>query len=468
MIIGRIDSVLSSGANKQRFSPLSYRTYRFVEIKIETKDSPLIIDDISSVAVAYPFKMNAKLETTILEMDKMMDIGWRTAKLCAMDTYMDCPYWEQLQYIGDTRIQALVSLYNSGDDRLVKHALNLIDYSRQPNGITLSRYPTINSQIITPFSLWYIGMLNDYMMYGQDSDFIKGKLSGTRQILEYFEQFQASDGSLKNLPSWAFTDWVNEWERGMPPIGKDGSSSILDLQLLMAYQNADGLEKELGIKAFSDSYNMKIRQLSKTIKSKYWDETRHLFADNSNKDSFSQHTNALAILTGLVSDGKATAIAKQMVNEKELTQASIYFRYYVHQALVKAGLGSDYLKWLDIWRNHMNAGLTTWAEDTNTDTTRSDCHAWGSSPNIEFFRTILGIDSASPNFKTVKIEPHLGDIKTISGEIPHPNGKISVSYDLEENQKAVIILPSGISGNFIWEGKSHVLISGENIIAINL
>lgn len=468
MIIGRIDSILSSGANNQQFTPLTYRTFRYVEIKIETKDASLIIDDISSVAVAYPFKMHAKLETSILEMGKMIDIGWRTAKLCAMDTYMDCPYWEQLQYIGDTRIQAMVSLYNSGDDRLVKHALNLIDYSRQPNGITLSRYPTINAQIITPFSLWYIGMLNDYMMYGQDRDFIKGKLSGTRQILEYFEQFQTSDGSLKSLPSWAFTDWVNEWERGMPPIGKDGSSALLDLQLLMAYQHADGLEKELGLTTFSDSYNIKIRQLSKTIKAKYWDEKRQLFADTSNKNSFSQHTNALAILTGLVNDGKAIAIAKQIIGEKQLTQASIYFRYYVHQALVKAGLGNDYLKWLDIWRNHMNAGLTTWAEDTNTDTTRSDCHAWGSSPNIEFFRTILGIDSASPNFKTVKIEPHLGDIKTISGEIPHPDGKLSVSYDLEKSQKAVINLPSGISGSFIWKGKSHALTSGENIIEINL
>lgn len=64
----------------------------------------------------------------------------------------------------------------------------------------------------------------------------------------------------------------------------------------------------------------------------------------------------------------------------------------------------------------------------SVNTSRSDCHAWGASPNIEFFRTILGINSDGPGFSKVKITPHLGSIDTIGGEIPHPNGKISVYY----------------------------------------
>ncbi len=465
-ILGRKDSIISNGASFQEFVPLSYRTFRYVQLDIATQKEALVVNDIFSTAVGYPFQMNAILETSIPEIDKMMDIGWRTAKLCAMDTYMDCPYWEQLQYIGDTRIQAMVSLYNSGDDRLVKHALDLMNFSRQPEGITLSRYPTQNAQIITPFSLWYIGMLNDYMMYGNDRDFIKNKLPGARQVLNYFEGFQEADGSLKNLPSWTFSDWVSDWQRGMPPLGKDGSSALLDIQLLTGYQNAKGLESELGMEAFAINYQSKIEQLSKTIVAKYWDESKQLFADNSNKDTFSQHTNALAILTGLVADSKATEMGNQILRNPDLTPASIYFKYYIHQALVKAGLGNEYLNWLDVWRDHIAAGLTTWAEDTDANTTRSDCHAWGSSPNIEFFRTILGIDSASPNFKTVKIEPHLGDIKNIGGEMPHPEGKIAVNYKLSKKLNATINLPSGITGNFIWKDKTYPLTSGENILKL--
>jgi hypothetical protein len=57
---------------------------------------------------------------------------------------MDCPYYEQLQYIGDSRIQALVSLYNSGDDRLVRNAITQMDHSRMAEGITLSRHPSFS------------------------------------------------------------------------------------------------------------------------------------------------------------------------------------------------------------------------------------------------------------------------------------------------------------------------------------
>ena len=50
-------------------------------------------------------------------MKQIWETGWRTARLCAHETYFDCPYYEQLQYVGDTRIQALISLYVDGDDR---------------------------------------------------------------------------------------------------------------------------------------------------------------------------------------------------------------------------------------------------------------------------------------------------------------------------------------------------------------
>lgn len=462
-ILGRQDSIFTDGSGAQTFSPLSYRTYRFVEMSITTAGDPLVIDDISAVAVAYPFRQKAILETPLATMDTIMDIGWRTARMCAMDTYMDCPYWEQLQYIGDTRIQALVSLYNSGDDRLVKHALDLMDFSRHPEGITLSRYPTNIKQIIAPFSLWYIGMLRDYMWYGADGAFVRDKLFGTRQVLAYFEKFQDEDGSLKNLPNWSFTDWVNGWPRGIAPIDQEGYSAVLDLQLLLAYRNARQLEAELGMTAFAERYDSKIDQLSTTIRKKYWDESRGLFADTKKHDVYSQHANALAILAGLVPAAEQGELGRRMLAGEDLAPASIYFKYYLHQALTKAGMGNDYLSWLDVWRTNIALGLTTWGESPNVAATRSDCHAWGSSPNIEFFRIVLGIDSASPHFRTVKIEPHLGDIRSISGEMPHPEGMISVSYNLDVG-KAEVTLPAGITGQFVWQGRILPLLGGTNIV----
>ena len=424
-----------------------------------------MINDIYGTFTGYPFKLNASLTTDKDELKQIFEIGWRTARLCAYETYMDCPYYELLQYIGDTRIQALVSLYNSGDDRLVKNFLNQIDYSRQPEGITMSRYPSSQPQYITPFSLWYIGAVHDYMMYGSDIEFVKSKLGGVRQILQYFEQFQQEDGRVKDLPWWNFTDWVNvqRWPLGVRKGGSDDCSALIDLQLLLAYETASSLEQEVGLRELSNIYSKKAEQLRHTIREKYWDATKQLFADDSDKELYSQHTNALAILTDVTTKDEAAAIGAQLQADSTLAPASIYFKYYLHQALTKAGYGDQYIEWLGIWKENIKQGLTTWAEDSGVEKARSDCHAWGASPNIEFFRVILGIDSDAPGFSKVKIEPHLGDIKQIGGEMPHPNGIIKVHYTTSKDKlRTVVKLPANTTGRLIWRGKEVTLNEGEN------
>ena len=463
---GRADSLVSDGKNEQTFTSLTFRTYRYVQLKIVTQNEPLVIKDFYGTFTGYPFELKASTSSNNEEINKILNIGWRTARLCATETYMDCPYYEQLQYIGDGRIQALISLYNTGDDRLVKNAINLADFSRQPEGITLSRHPSYTPQYIPTFSFWYIGMLNDYSRYGADTEFVKSKISGTRQILEYFKNYQQADGSLKNVPQWMFTDWVDnnkEWKAGVGPMSANGTSAMLDLQLLWAYELAADLETKFGMPVIASGYQKLIGQLKKTIVEKYWDKEKKLFADREEKDVFSQHTNSLAILTGIVAEAEMPALAKQLLNNLNLAPASIYFKYYLHQALIKAGLGNDYLKWLDKWRENIRMGLTTWAETSDLATTRSDCHAWGASPNIEFYRTLLGIDSDGPGFSKVKIEPHLGEITNISGAIPHPRGKISVNYTLQNNKwKIDIELPKTLTGTLVWKGKNMALKGGVN------
>ncbi|MEJ0033876.1 MAG: hypothetical protein WDO15_27670 [Bacteroidota bacterium] len=108
----------------------------------------------------YPFQVVSSFSTDKPNLQKNLEIGWRTARLCAGETYMDCPYYEQLQYFGDTRIQCLVTMFNSKDDRLVRNAILQGDQSRFAEGVTMSRYPTAQVQIIPPFSLWWIGMVH--------------------------------------------------------------------------------------------------------------------------------------------------------------------------------------------------------------------------------------------------------------------------------------------------------------------
>ena len=177
-----------------------------------------------------------------------------------------------------------------------------------------------------------------------------------------------------------------------------------------------------------------------------------------------QHANALAILTGVISGKEATALGGKILHEKTLVEATIYFKYYVNWALLKAGLGNNYLNQLQIWKDNLNQGLSTWGEVSDIPNTRSDCHAWGASPNIEFFRIVLGIDTDAPGFAAIKIQPHLGNLKSIGGEMPHPKGKIKTTYNYENGKWNIAIeIPQKTAGKLVWEDKSYALKSGKNL-----
>ncbi len=464
-LVGRMDSIISGGGNHQEFTTLYFRTFRYLQIRVTTEDEPLQLEDIFGRFTGYPFTNNTKFDAGDSILNKMLDIGWRTARLCATETYNDCPYYEQLQYIGDGRIQALVSLYNSGDDRLVRNAINLMDHSRLSNGLTESRHPSFSPQFIPTFSLWYIGMLHDYWMYGKDSVFLKDKLAGARMVLDFFRGYQQADGSLKGVPHWMFTDWVSakDWHEGIGPAGGDGFSAMIDLQLLWAYELAAEMEKKSGMPSYGIQYEKAAVLLKQTIRKKYWDAGKQLFADRTAKDVFSQHSNALAILTGITTPAETKTIARKLLTDSSLAPASIYFKFYTNLALVKAGLGNEYLDWLGAWKENIDLGLTTWAEMADIRHSRSDCHAWGSSPNIEFFRILLGIDSDAPGFTKVKIEPHPGKLRHLKGEMPHPQGVIRAEYTSSGNTwTARIELPGKLSGRFVWKGKSLPLHAGVN------
>jgi hypothetical protein len=337
-----------------------------------------------------------------------------------------------------------------------------------PEGITMSRYPTAHSQQIPTFSLIWISMLHDYWMYRGDINFIRKQLTVARMVLQFFRQYQQKDGSLKNVPYWNFTDWVNDkgWNAGMAPFSKDGTSAALDLQLLMAYEASALLEKQTGMQSFAEAYTKHIAQLKQSIKANYWSVPKQLFADTKEKETYSQHCNSLAILTETVNGKEAATLAQKMISDTGISKASVYFRYYLHRALNKAGLGNMYTGMLGKWKENLAMGMTTWAETDDINLSRSDCHAWGSSPNIELFRIVLGIDSDAPGFSKVRIEPHPGQLKYIAGYMPHPptGGKITVDYKQTSAGKwnFSIQLPTTVSGVFIWKGKSYKLHDGKN------
>lgn len=463
---GYEDQIVADGGDNRSYTSLWWRTWRYVDVRIKTAGEALVLNDVYATFSAYPFERESLFVAEgHNDLSRMLDIGWRTARLCANETYMDCPYYEQLQYFGDTRIQAMITMYNTQDTCMVKHAIEQGRRSMTAEGITMSRYPSNSPQFISSYSLCWIGMGYDYWMYRGDEGYVKSLLPAFRSILSWYEQWLKPDYSLDYVPYWFFADWAAGFPNGEPIREEHGNSAFQDLRYIMALDEAASMELELGLPAVALHYREIADKVRRTIRTKYWDETRRMFADTQDHRSFSQHVNAFAVLAGVVKDEEAKELFKCILSDKSLIQATIYFRYYIHQAMDKAGLGGLLLDNLSVWYDQMALGLTTWAE--TPEPSRSDCHAWGASLNVEFFRMILGIRSGAPGFKEIIIRPSPGELKSVSGSVPHPMGMISVSYNIGKKMEAMISLPEETTGVFIWKGKEYLLKSGMQIIDIN-
>jgi alpha-L-rhamnosidase len=462
---GIVDSFLPDGGEHRTFEPLWWRTWRYLDLDIQTADDPLQLESLTANFTAYPFEERAKFQSGDGDLDKIWEISWRTARLDAHETYMDTPYYEQLQYIGDTRVQALISYSVAGDDRLARQALAAFDASRIPEGVTRSRYPSSLPQTIPTFSLIYIGMLRDFWMYRPDSAPVRAGLMGERSVLNWFAQYEQPDGLLRELPWWSFVDWVSTGE--IPTYDAKHESCTTTLEYLGALSDAADLEENLGDGVMAARYKERAAHVREGIFAKCWNPARGLVADNPEQKNFSQQTNILAVLYDVTPKESQRKTLRELLAIEPGTapggvlSASYYFRFYLARALEHAGMAGDYLDSLGPWRKLLPLHFSTWPEIPGN--TRSDSHAWTAHPIYDLLTLVAGIEPAAPGFAQVQIAPHLGTLMSLTASYPHPQGMIEVEYHrVGKGLRATVTLPGKLTGNFVYNGKVTALKAGVN------
>lgn len=470
-IVGLMDEFLPDGSPSRRFMPLSWRTWRFLQLDVQTTDQPLRVERLQTFFTAFPFVERAYFDSDDPFLKPIWEIGWRTARLDAHDTYMDTPYWERLQYVGDTRLQALISYTVAGDDRLGRQAIQAFNDSRIPDGLTQSRYPSSLVQIIPTFSLLWIGMVHDFWMYRGDRDFVCSQVPGTRTVLNWYLRRQRADGLLQRMPWWPFVDWGKDFHSGMPLQDDDGGSALISLQFIEALRYAAELEGLCGEPDNAKAYRDAADSASEAVRELCWDAQNGLLADTPARQHYSQHTNILGVWLDVIPSRQQKDVLTRILSVSDpgfttnqqpppMTLATYYFRFYLARALEHAGMGDQYLQLLGPWREMVSLGLTTWAE--SPEPTRSDSHAWSAHPNYDLLTLVAGIRPKTPGFESVTIEPHLGVLKHVQASLPIPKGDVKVEFTRVSSEvEAHVILPPGVSGELVWKGRKSTLHEGE-------
>jgi len=459
------DEFLPDGGDARAFTTLWWEAGRYLEITVATADEPLTLREFTLTETGYPLRAESDFTASDPRLAEVIPIGIRALQMCAHETYMDCPYYEQLMYIGDTRLEVLTTYTLTHDDRLPRKALTAFDHSRLLTGYTQARYPARIAQVIAPFSLWWVCMVHDYWRWRDDAEFVRGMMPGVRGVSEYFRTLITADGLLGVPNGWNFVDWVERWDFGVPPHAKTEPNSIVNLQLILALQYKAELEEFFGEFQLAERDRTTAARMMTAVLEHCWNDERGLLSDDPAKQFYSEHAQCLAILSGLLPADKRTRLADGLLTAPDLERATIYFTHYLFEALYALGRGDQILPRLDLWFGLKAQGLMATFE--SPEPCRSDCHAWGAHPLYHYHASLLGIRPAAPGFRAVRIAPQLGTLTRAESTLPHPAGQIITRVKRAGvGVQAEVTLPADVSGTFVWEGQTVALKAGENQVEI--
>lgn len=419
---GYSDELLFSG-NAWRYDSFWYRTGRFVELNFNL-ESDLEISDFSVDFFSYDFKLQADFKAPgNPDLENIWNVSWHTARCCAHEHYEDCPYYEQLQYAGDSRVQALISYAATGDGTLGRQALRHFDWSRLPDGLTQSRYPNVFTQVIPEFSLIWVLMIADYYRYFGDRTVIAEHMKGMRNVLDFFEEHRGSEGLVTKVDGWNFSDWAKDWPAGKSDRDSGEPETILNLFYAEACRSAWYMCNELDLPDTAQSFADRRLKTLDAVNALCFDHSRGLYRDVPSRDWFSCHANALAILADAVPAELLVERGMRLADNVSLNQPTLYFNFYILEALKKCRIADAFMRKLEPWKQMLDLGFTTFPECPSLDT-RSECHAWSASPVYEFITGLLGISPALPGFEKVNMAPLLIKGLDLEGKVPVGRGRI--------------------------------------------
>jgi hypothetical protein len=308
---------------------------------------------------------------------------------------------------------------------------------------------------------WFLGIY-DYYRYTGDSGFVRLIYPRMVSLMNWIQSRRNKDGFLEGQPGdWLFIDWAEG-------LSKKGELSFEQLLYVHSLETMALCADLAGDPAGLDKYRGEAASLRKHLFTDFWDPGRQAFVHSNNTKTITRYTNMFAIFFNYLDSTQKQAVKQNvLLNDSIQKITTPYMQFYELEALCAMGEQKHVLKTIkDYWGGMLANGATSFWEkyDPAEKGTqhyamygrpfgRSLCHAWGSSPLYLLGKYYLGVRPLTAGYATYEIEPHLGGLQWMEGEVPTPHGKIKVSC----TRKQIRIHTVGGRGTLHVKNKTIIL-----------
>ncbi|HAS81843.1 MAG TPA: hypothetical protein DCS43_04010 [Verrucomicrobia bacterium] len=384
----------------------------------------------------YPVTRCGGVTTGVPLHRQLFEVGCRTLQLCMHEHYEDTPWREQALYANDARTQALCGYYAFGEAAMPAASFTLLGHGQRDDGFLYLTAPA--KQVLTIPSFTFVWMLavRDHYLYTGDASLVRTFLPQIGTMLERFLG-ECKDGLLplrQDKPIWNFYDWSagmsgykpEEFDRGLD------ADAPLNCFLILALEATLQMLDWVGERQRED-FATAVTSLRNAVAARFWVPTEDAFRTHALAGSFTQLTQALAILAGVGDADMRERVLNRMGRpDSGLAAPGLSQSFYTFEALMqrKALYGAPVLAGIEAtWGKMLEAGATTFWETSigasDFHNAGSLCHGWSAVPVYVLHHDVLGVRPLTPGFRSFVVEP-MNMPHDLAGRVPFPGGEIQV------------------------------------------
>ncbi len=368
----------------QGVEPFALRGGRLLLFQLVGPTSPDLKVRFHARVAEYPLEVSRPLTTSDPLLNNIITFCEDTLRACLLDGFVDNPWRESAQWIGDVISDGLIMAAMSDDTRPLRRLLELAAQGAYPDGVLPSVLPSeAHAYCVVDFNFQWVELLNFYWKTSRDDSFVSDMWPTLVKMLDRFCRDINTDGLLISQPGRRlFIDWS--------PASKNEPNAAYSLHFSLALQQAVELATGKGADAEANRWSEQAAALRSASRAAFYTQGR--WYDDLDRTTFSQLTASLALLTGTTNSDEEAKLLETIAarsldlnddhDPNKMVLASPYMHHRVFEALRQGGKPETVVEIIRRrWGRWVEEGYPTAWENWNVDfPDGSQCHGFSAHP----------------------------------------------------------------------------------------
>lgn len=412
---------------KQHFEFLHWMNAQQVEITIRNPTRrPLRIRKLGYRVTGYPADHVAEFRTGDAALDDLCVRAMHTLRVCARDSWMDCPDRERAMW-GDLVAEMAAAAYvDRAYNPLARKCYEVWMDWQWDNGVLCAPVPGSYRTELPCQQLYLFAGLQQYRDLTGDAELLRRAYPHWLRYYAHLERCMDRDGLLN----------IDRWEAGVPTwLWLDGGAkeprgrnALLNAIFALALRTMIDAARLAGCTRDVPRWRRQYARLQRAFERVYWDRTRRVYlatdVPGEQVATEDERVYILAYLAGLI-PRERHALVERIIADPARWEAGTFVEFYACHALGRLGRQDALVQRL---RTRFSAMLatpsTTLWEHYPAEGTAN--HAWAAGFLHPFVQHVAGIRPLQPGFAKILLAPRLGGLPHLDLTVDTARGPVAL------------------------------------------